>query len=168
LDSSIALLENTSPNHLRPAYVSAARKGYNFRRTGHKIGFKPSDDLISFQNVVWEHLKDTIACLRDPTDVTAMTNAVKAHTRYTVQSAKRLAEVKIQLYIKHDRTNNMAARAYLLASLSTEISNKETEKLDDNDSFPVVWLQFLKSIQSTSIERFEDLKGTNKSRLPSP
>jgi hypothetical protein len=30
-----------------------------------------------------------------------------------------------------------------------------------------VWLQFIKSIQSTSIERLEDLKGTIKSRLPS-
>jgi hypothetical protein len=37
LDSSIALLEHTSPNQLRPVYVSAAQKGYNFRRTGHKI-----------------------------------------------------------------------------------------------------------------------------------
>ena len=32
---------------------------------------------------------------------------------------------------------------------------------------PVVWLQFLKSIQSTSIERFKDLKATIKARLPS-
>ncbi|KAI2500284.1 hypothetical protein MHU86_14164 [Fragilaria crotonensis] len=60
----------------------------------------------------------------------------------------------------------MAARTYLLASLSTELSNKVTEKLDDSDSFPVVWLQFLKSIQSTSIERFEDLKAIIKARLP--
>ena len=76
LNSSIALLEHTSPNQLRPVYVSAAQKGYNFRRTGHKISFKPSDDLISFQNVIWEHLKDTrmdsIAYLRDPTDDTKM------------------------------------------------------------------------------------------------
>ena len=58
-------------------------------------------------------------------------------------------------------------RTYMLASLSTELSNKVTEKLDDSDSFPVVWLQFLKSIQSTSIERFEDLKAIIKTRLPS-
>ena len=37
LESSIALLEHTSPNQLHPAYVSAAQKGYNFRRTGHKL-----------------------------------------------------------------------------------------------------------------------------------
>ena len=171
LDGSIALLEHTSPNQLRPVYVSAAQKGYNFRRTGHKISFKPSDDLISFQNVVWDHLKDTgmdsIAYLRDPTDDAKMTNVIKAHARYTVQSAKLLAEAQVQRYDKYDRTNDMAARTYLLASLSTELSNKVTEKLDDSDSFPVVWLQFLKSIQSTSIERFEDLKAIIKARLPS-
>jgi hypothetical protein len=116
LDNSTALLEHTSPNQLRPVYVSAAPKGYNFRRAGHKIVFMPSDDLISFQNVVWEHFKDTgmvsIAYLMDPTDGTAMTNLVTAHARYTVQSAKLLAEVQVQLYNKYDRTNNMAARTY--------------------------------------------------------
>ena len=171
LDSSIALLDHTSTDQLRPIYVSAAQKGYNFRRTGHKISFKPSDDLISFQNVVWEHLKDTgldsIAYLKDPTDHIMMTNVIKAHARYTVQSAKLLTETQVQLYDKHDRTNHMAARTFLLASLPTELSNKRTEKLDDSHSFPVVWLQFLKAIHFTSTERFEDLKGIIKARLPS-
>ena len=171
LDASVALLEHTSPNQLRPVYVSSAQKGYNFRRTGFKIPFKPADDLISFQNTVWEHLKDTgmdsIAYLKDPTDATKMTNVVKSHARFTVQSAKLLAEAQTPLYDRYDRTNDMAARTYLLASLSTDLSNKVSEKLDDADSFPVVWLQFLKSIQSTSIERFEDLKNNIKARLPS-
>jgi hypothetical protein len=171
LDSSIALLEHTSPNQPRPVYVSAAQKGYNFIRTGHKISFKPSNDLISFQNVVWENFKDAgmdfIAYVKDPTDSTKMTNVVKAQARYTVQSAKLLAEAQTQLYNKYNRTNNMAARTYLLALLSTELSNKVSEKLDDSDSFPVVWLQFLKSIQSTFIERFEDLKAIINTWLPS-
>ena len=110
---------------------------------------------------------DSIAYLRDPTDGTKMTNVVKAHARYTVQSAKALAEDQVVLYDKYDRTNNMAARTYLLASLTVDLSNKVAEKLDEADSFPGVWLQFLKSIQSTSIERFEDLKATLKARLPS-
>ncbi|KAI2495351.1 hypothetical protein MHU86_19153 [Fragilaria crotonensis] len=169
-DGSIALLEHTSPNQLRPVYVSAAQKGYNFRRTGHKISFKPSDDLISFQNVVWDHLKDTgmdsIAYLRDPTDDAKMTNVIKAHARYTVQSAKLLAEAQVQRYDKYDRPTIWQPGPICLLH-STELSNKVTEKLDDSDSFPVAWLQFLKSIQSTSIERFEDLKAIIKARLPS-
>ena len=80
------VLEHTSPNQLRPVYVSSTQKGYNFRRQGHKTLFKPADELISFQNmIVWNHLKDTgmgsIAYLRDPTDGTKMTNVVKAHAR---------------------------------------------------------------------------------------
>ncbi|KAI2514061.1 hypothetical protein MHU86_445 [Fragilaria crotonensis] len=39
--------------------------------------------------------------------------------------------------------------------------------MDDDDSFHVVWLQLIKTIQSTSIERFEDLKAAIKARHPS-
>ena len=111
---------------------------------------------------------DATAYLKDPTDSTKMTNVIQTHARSTVQTAKLLAEAQTQLYKKYDRTNN-AAKAYLLASLSTEfLRNKVAEKLDDSDSFPaVVWLQSLKSIQSTSIERFEDLKAIIKAGLPS-
>ncbi|KAI2509217.1 hypothetical protein MHU86_5227 [Fragilaria crotonensis] len=169
-----APVELPAPSSSKPLVPSLgnhfAQKGYNFRRTGHKISFKPSDDLISFQNVVWDHLKDTgmdsIAYLRDPTDDAKMTNVIKAHARYTVQSAKLLAEAQVQRYDKYDGPTIWQPGPICLLH-STELSNKVTEKLDDSDSFPVVWLQFLKSIQSTSIERFEDLKAIIKARLPS-
>ena len=163
--------ESTSPNQLRPVYVSAAQKGYNHRRTGMTTLFKPADDLISFQNSVWDHLvvtgMDSIAYLPDPTDKTKVSNVVKSHSRYTVQSAKTLIQGQVELYDKYDKTNDKAARTYLLASLTPLLSNKVSEKLDDADPFPIVWLQFLKAIQSTSIERFEDLKTSIKLRLPS-
>ena len=170
LDPS-APTESTSPNQLRPVFVSAAQKGYNHRRTGMTTLFKPADDLISFQNSVWNHLVDTgmdsIAYIPDPTDAEKMTNVVKSHARYTVQSAQQLIEKQLELYDKYDKTNDKAARTYLLASLTPLLSNKVTEKLDESDPFPIVWLQFLKAIQSTSIERFEDLKTSIKLRLPS-
>lgn len=170
LDPS-AQLDTTSPNQLRPVYVSAAQKGYNHRRTGMIVQFKPTDDLVSFQNAVWDHLTDTgmdsIAYLPDPTDHTKMTNVVKSHSRYTVQSAQNLVKPQLVKYDKYDKTNDRAARTYLLASLTVTLSNKVSEKLEESDPFPIVWLQFLKSIQSTSIERFEDLKSSIKMRLPS-
>ena len=58
LDPS-AQLETTSPNQLRPVYVSAAQKGYNHRRAAMSTLFKPTDDLVTFQNSVWDHLTDT-------------------------------------------------------------------------------------------------------------
>ena len=89
---------------------------------------------------------DSIAYLKDPLDATKMTNVVKAHARYTVQSAKALIEGQVPKYDKYDRTNDKAARTFLLASLQIDLSNKVAEKLDDDDPFPIVWLQFLKAI----------------------
>lgn len=57
----------------------------------------------------------------------------------------------------------MTARTYLLASLSSEFSNKVAEIWDDADIYSVVWLQILKS--TASIKWFEDLKGRIKVRF---
>ena len=166
-----AATENTSPNQLRPVYASAAQKGYNHRRTGLTSPFSATSDLSVFQNAVWNHLldtgMDTIAYLQDPEDQTKMTNVVKSHARYTVESAKTLSTIQFEKYDKYDRTNDVAARAYLLASIEVTLSNKVEEKIEDGDTFPVVWLQFIKTIQSTSVERFEDLKLAIKKRHPS-
>jgi hypothetical protein len=89
------------------------------------------------------------------------------HASPTVQSAKDLIVGQVPKYDKYNRTNNKAARTFLLASLQIDLSNKVAEKLDNGNPFPIVWLQFLKAIQSTSIKRFEYLKATIKACLPS-
>ena len=71
------------------------------------------------------------------------------------------------MYDKYDKTNDKAARTYLLASLSPLLSNKVSDKLNNADPFPIAWLQFLKAIQSTSIKRFDGLKTSIKLCLPS-
>ena len=92
--------------------------------------FKPADDLISFQNPVWDHLVDTgmdssIAYLPDPTDKTKVSNVVKLHSRrYTVQSAKTLIQGQVELYDKYDKTNDKVACTYLLALLTTLLSQQ--------------------------------------------
>ena len=45
--------------------------------------------------------------------------------------------------------------------------SKIKEKTEDNNSFHVVWLQLIKTIQPTLIERFEDLKAAIKACHPS-
>ena len=163
------LQESTSPNQLRPVHVAAAQEGYNHCCTGMSTPFKPADNLIAFQNSVWDPLvntgMDTIAYIPDPTDKTKVSNVAMAHFRYTVQSAQTLIQDQLEVYDKYDKTNDKAARTYQLASLTPLLSNKVTERLDDSDRFPIVWLQFLKAIQSTSIERFEDMKTSIKHRL---
>ena len=95
--------ELTSPNQLRPVHASASQKGYNYRRTGMTTQFTPTSSLVDFQNAVWEHLTDcgmdTIAYLPDPEDSLLMTNVIKSHSRYTVQTAKSLGTNRTDNYM---------------------------------------------------------------------
>ena len=163
--------ELSSPNQLRPAYASASQKAYNYRRTGMTTPFSMKSSLVDFQNAIWDHLTDcgmdTIAYLPDPEDPLLMTNIVKSHSRYTIQTAKTLGAKQLTLYDKYDKTNDRAAVTYLLSSLEPTLMSRITEKSEDSDPFFIVWLQLIKTVQSTSIERFEDLKMAIKRRHPS-
>ena len=163
--------ELTSPNQLRPVHASASQKGYNYRRTGMTTPFSPTSNLVDFQNAVWDHFvdcgMDSITYLPDPENDQLMTNVVKSHSRYTIQTAKALSAVQLPLYDKYDRNNDRAAIKYVLTSLSPALMSKIKEKTEESDSFHVIWLQLIKTIQSTSIERFEDLKAAIKARHPS-
>jgi hypothetical protein len=55
----------------------------------------------------------------------------------------------------------------VLSSLLHALMSKIKEKTEDSDSFHIVWLQLIKTIQSTSIKCIEDLKATIKARHPS-
>ena len=127
--------------------------------------------LADFQNAVWDHFvdcgMDSITYLPDPENDQLMTNVVKSHSRYTIQTAKALSAVQLPLYDKYDRNNDRAAIKYVLTSLSPALMSKIKEKTEESDTFHVIWLQLIKTIQSTSIERFEDLKAAIKARHPS-
>ena len=166
--------ELTSPNQLRPVHASASQKGYNYRRTGMTTQLTPTSSLVNFQNAVWEHLtdcgKDTIVYVPDPEGSIMMINVVKSHSRHTVQTAKPLGAPQLLLYNKNDKNNDCASVKYdlLLWSLTPALMSKIKEKTEDADPFPVIWLQLInKTIQSTSIERFEDLRIAIKARHPS-
>jgi len=160
-----------SPNQLRPVHASASQKGYNFRRAGITTQFTPASSLVDFQNAIWDHFTDcgmdSIAYLTDPEDSIAMTNIIKSHSRYTIQTARNLSALQMLRYDKYDKNNDRAAVRYLLSSLTPALMSKIKEKTEDTDSFHIVWLQLIKTIQSTLIERFEDLKVKIKARHPS-
>jgi hypothetical protein len=107
---------------------------------------------------------ETIAYLPDPENSSTMSNVIKSHSRYTVATAKTLSSRQALLYNAYDKTNNLDAAKFLLSSLDPALISKIKGKTDDNDSFHVVWLQLIKTIQSTLIERFEDLKAAIKAR----
>ena len=75
-----------------------------------------------------------------------------------MNSAKKTCGKQLKLYDSYDCANNMSARQVLLTSLSDQLKRTITEKIEDSDPFPVVWLMLIKTVCSTSIERFQDLK----------
>ena len=154
--------EHTSPNQLRPTYASSAQKGYNYRRDGMTTKFKKGDQLTTFVTKVWNHLvdtgMDTIAYLPDPENSKVMTNVVKCHSRFTIDSARSFKDDASDWFDKYDKTNDKAARHFVLESLDEDLKDKVEDKLEDDDTFTVTWLTFIKAIQSVSIERFKSLK----------
>ena len=61
-------------------------------------------------------------------------------------------------------TNNRAAIAFLLDSLSPSLSETISETLDESDSFHVVWLELIYEIQVQTVERMESIKKEIKDR----
>jgi hypothetical protein len=169
LEDSTATFE--SPNQLRSTHPSSAQKGYNYRKKGLETKFSKKDDVALFQKHLLKHLvdcgMDSIAYVEDPADSSIMSNVIKEHARFTLSIAQRGMAVQSILYDKYDRENDRAAVAFLMDSLDTDLSMKLDERLDEADTFPIVWLNLLKLVQSTSIERFENLRNWIKGRSAS-
>lgn len=98
----------TSPNQLHPVYdIASSQKGYNFLMCGFNTKFDRKGDLAAFQHDLWIHLvqntgMDSISYIPDPTDSSCMKNGVKEHSRFTVDSAKKMCEKQLKLYDFHD------------------------------------------------------------------
>ena len=107
---------------------------------------------------------DTIAYLPNPENLSMMTNVTKSHSCYTVTTAKTLSSQISLPCNKNNKRNDVAATKFLLSSLVPALRSKTKEKMEDEDLFHVVWLQHTRTIQSMSIERFEDLKAAVKAR----
>jgi hypothetical protein len=144
------------PNQLCSTYPSSAQKGYNYRKKGRKTKFSKNDDLALFQKHLLKHLvdcgMDSIAYIKDPTNSSIMSNVIKEHVRFTLNITQRGMAMQAILYDKYDRENDHAAVDFLMDSLNTDLSKKVDKRLEEADSSPIVWLNLLKLVQSTSIE----------------
>ncbi|KAI2508103.1 hypothetical protein MHU86_6276 [Fragilaria crotonensis] len=132
----------TSPNQLRPVHASASQR-VQLSSYRHDDPIYPSEQsrrLPERRLGPSRRLWDGYHRLSpDPESSSVMTNVVRSHS--ATPSRQQRLSAPSRFFIK--------------------------EKMDDDDSFHVVWLQLIKTIQSTSIERFEDLKAAIKARHPS-
>jgi transposase InsO family protein len=158
-------IDYETPNQMRPIYDV---KGYNHRKTGLSDKFSKTDMLIPFKKRVWTHLKDngldTISYLPDMRK--EMSCVIYDHSRYTLDSVREASVTQAALYDKYDTTNNTAAIAFLLDSLTPVLRETISERLEDKDTFHVVWMELMNEIQVQSVERFEALKNEIKNRKP--
>ena len=154
-----------SPNQLQSTNDV---KGYNHRKTGLSTKFKKTDLLMPFKKLIQAHLKDTgldtVAHLPDMRK--KMSYVITDHARFTLESARTSSDAQMKLYDKYDRSNNDAAKAFLLDSLDVDLKTTIIELIEDDDSFTVVWLTLMNEIQTQSIERIEAIKRQIKDRKP--
>jgi hypothetical protein len=143
----VATADYETPNQMRPVFDV---QGYNHRQSGLSDKFNKTDMLIPFKKQVWTHLKDngldTILYLPDRQK--EMPCVIYDHSRYTLDSAREASNTQAALYDKYDITNNTAAVAFLLDSLTPALGETISEKLEETDTFHVVWLELMNEIQA--------------------
>jgi hypothetical protein len=80
--------------------------------------------------------------------------------------ARTASKTQAALYDKYDITNNTAAVTFLLDSLAPVLAEIVSEKMEETDSFHVVWLELMNEIQVQTIEHIKAIKKEIKDRRP--
>ena len=134
----------STPFHYRRPEMTDDVKGFKIRSTGLSTKFKQNDDLLQFQQHVWKHLTghglDTITYLRDPLDSSKVLSVVMSHARFSadIKTTKKSADYFAERYDDFDRSNDEAAKLFLLDSLETKLALLLERKVKDDDGFVLV------------------------------
>jgi hypothetical protein len=80
------------------------------------------------------------------------------YSRYTVDSAREHGVAQSKLYNSYDLVNDRTARTALLSSLDATLYKTVHSALLPDNTFPVAWMLLIEELQSTSIQRFADVK----------
>ena len=86
-----------------------------------------------------------------------MTNVVKEHTCFTLESAKAKIAPQLLRYDSYDKENDRTTSKMLLSSLEAEFHDTIHQLIDDSTPFPVVWMEIVHATHSVSIECFDQL-----------
>ena len=142
--------------------------GFSKRCKGFEDKFSKNGDLYKFQRRLIDHLKimgmDTITYLPDPADNVQMVNVITDHTRFTQAYVRSAAPTQYAKYDAYDRTNDRAARLMFVDSLNETL--KGEFHIPDEPSFLEVWMLFIQTLQSDSMERFKDMEKEVRSLKP--
>lgn len=107
---------------------------------------------------------DSITYLPHPSDPNRMESVIKYHSSFSLESVRTHSKHFITLWDGYDRSNDRAATECLLSSLERTLYEKIEKKVRDGDTFVIVWMRLMGTIQLTSYEHFENLKKRIKGR----
>ena len=162
----------TTPFHFRRPEMTSDSKGYLLRSTGLTTKFGKADDVLDFEQHVWNHLTkhglETIAYLRDPTNSSKVIDVVRNHARFAadIKTSKVSADFFYNRFDKHDLSNDSAAKMFLIDSLEEKFAKSVQRKMKEGDSFALVWLKLIQLVVAPSLDRWDVCKDKIKAATP--
>jgi hypothetical protein len=168
--NSMWVTKSKSPNQLHPTNSRGAQKSYSYHQKGLKTTFDCSSDLSVFQTVCLSDCSptgmDTIMYMPHPKDPKDMVSVLQYYASFSLDTVQEHAKCLVPLYDQYDNTNDRMAIMCLLDSLVSRLANTIEKKHLELDSFAVVGMILLQTIQSTLVEVYELLKKSIKDCKP--
>ena len=151
-------LEETSPEYEQTTQLHPMLddSGLPKRCKWFEDKFSKNGDLYKFQRHLIDHLKimgmDTITYLPDPADNDQMVNVITDHTQFTQAYIWSAAPIQYAKYDAYDQSNDQAARLMFVDSLNETLKGEIQDHIPDEPSFLEVWMLFIQTLQSDSME----------------
>ena len=102
---------------------------------------------------------DTVRHVRDPTNPTETVDILKAHPKFTVESARAEMAHVMPLWDPCDQANNRDMVRFLLGSVDRRSEQVlRQDKMDDDESFVVMWMLLIRAMYSVSFTHYTDIK----------
>ena len=148
----------------RPVDPVSGQKSSVIRTTGLKHSFSRKDKLTVFQKQVWNHLRkhglDTVTYLQDPNDNSTCLSVVTHHARFTsdLTKAEQLSTIFKSNFDSWDKKHDYEAKSFFLSSLSTELTRGLDTYIEDEDTFAICWLKFVRYLVVTTTRTFDVMR----------
>jgi hypothetical protein len=108
---------------------------------------------------------DTISYLPSHMEARKMCSVLTKYSKHSADTARSSGATLPALYDSYDKINDKAASKFLLNSLGKELRETLHLRLEPMYTlFHVLWLELIKAIRSTSIDRFDDLRAKLQTR----
>ena len=150
----------------------SGQKSSVIRTRGISTKYQRKDKLAVFQKQVWTHMRkhglDTIGYLQDPNDSTSCLSVVTHHARYTsdLNKAQTLSNLFKKEYDTWDKKHDFEAKNFLLASLNQDLLRGLETYLEDEDTFAITWLKFVRYLVVTTTRTFDVMRESLRSIKP--